>query len=175
MGYRIRLGKVNKQEAEKWRHKPLKELNDFYNEDRADSMYYPEYHTELYEIGKYVSYENGREPYYTKFEVYKEKESEFDILSKEGLGSIIEEYRKETEKYLKELLKSNDIEKYKEHIERKLTEWQGKFGLRPYYLDEQNTDGPIVASWYLEYAIFNLVHIYRFFDWENDYLIYSGW
>jgi len=31
------------------------------------------------------------------------------------------------------------------------------------------------ALFQYEYAIFNLVYIYRTFDWENDYLIYSGW
>jgi hypothetical protein len=174
MGYRIRLGKVNKQEAEKWRHKPLKELNDFYNEDRADSMYYPEYHTELYEIGKYVSYENGRLPYYTCFDIYKENEAEFDILTKEGLGKIIEEIRIEIAGFYRKLLEKTDIEKDK-YINKKINEWNFSFGLKPYYLDEQDTDGAIVCSWDFEYSIFNLVHIYRFFDWENDYLIYSGW
>ena len=59
-------------------------------------------------------------------------------------------------------------------INSKAREWGNKF-LNPYYLDEETTDGAIVKSWEYEYAIFNLVYIYRTFDWENDYLIYSAW
>lgn len=62
----------------------------------------------------------------------------------------------------------------KNHLRGKAEEWSGKY-IRPYYLDEDNTDGEIVSSWKIEYAIFNLVYIYRTFDWKNDYLIYSGW
>lgn len=174
MGYRIRLGKVNKKEAENWRNKSFEELQAFY-ENRSDSMYYPEYHTELYEMGKYINYKDGRSPFYLNFDVDKQCGSEFDILSKEGLGLIIEETRKEVESFLKTLLEKEDIKDYKKYVERKLDEWQGKFGLKPYYLDQEKTDGAIVSSWDWEYSIFNLVYIYRFFDWENDYLIYSGW
>ena len=36
-------------------------------------------------------------------------------------------------------------------------------------------DAQIVSSWEYEYAIFELVRLYKSFDWENNYLIFLGW
>lgn len=176
MGYRIRLGKVNKKTAEKYRHKSFNTLYEYYK-NRKDSMYYPEYHTQLYEIGKYVSYEEGRLPFYTKFDIKEKEESEFDILTKDGLKYIIKEYHKNIfEYYSKVLNKSEEDSRYAiDHIKYNLREWAKNYNLSPYYLDEKKTDGPIVSSWKMEYAIFNLVSIYRFFNWNKNHLIYSGW
>lgn len=54
-------------------------------------------------------------------------------------------------------------------------EWNTKWNLRPYYLDQDKTDGMISGSWKIEYAIFNLTYIYRTFDFKKDLLIYSAW
>jgi hypothetical protein len=43
----------------------------------------------------------------------------------------------------------------------------------PYDIDE-DSDG-IVQSGLYEYAIFELVYIYKTFDWENNYLLFYGW
>lgn len=56
-----------------------------------------------------------------------------------------------------------------EHLRSMRNEWF--FGL-PYDLE----DGiEVTTSWKYEYAIFELVRIYKTFDWENDYLIYYGY
>ena len=44
---------------------------------------------------------------------------------------------------------------------------------RPYSLDRNVPD--IVTSWRYEYAIFEMVRIYKAFDWEKNYLIFYGW
>lgn len=36
-------------------------------------------------------------------------------------------------------------------------------------------DEQIVSSWEYEYAIFELVRLYKSFDWDNNYLIFLGW
>lgn len=174
MGYRVRLGKVEKTAtSELFRNMSLDEIQEYYR-IRDDSPYRPQCHTELYEIGKYVEYEEGREPFYKNFDVYSEYESEFDILSKDGLRAIIEDYRKNIHEFYKDLL-NKSLEHKDSFIESQICEWEGKFFI-PYYLDEGiKTDGFLVKSWKLEYAIFNLVYIYRTFSWDDDYLIYSAW
>jgi hypothetical protein len=181
MGYRVRLGKIPKSAQEKYAH--LTESPD-YEEDgenifgKGNTAYYPTEHTQLYEVGKYVNYPEHRTPFYN----FKLDEEEFDILSKEGLAAIIEEFRNDVFEYYSDLLtavSSNPVAANAgiiEHMSSYASEWEGKW-LKPYYLDESDDhkDGAIVHSWKKEYAIFNLVYIYQTFDWENDFLIISGW
>lgn len=197
MGYRIRLGRIPKFMKEhfvgldyKEATKKAKEIYEsthgkIYDEEDFFAFYHdlPHYE-ELYEIGKYISYEDGREPFFS-FDIYEEEGTEFDIFSKEGLKRIIESYHDNTLKHYQELLENLDIIKnqsneysfikLKDYFTSKLNEWGNKYGLKPYRLDEDSSDGFMTGSWKIEYAIFNLTYIYRTFDWENDYLIYSGW
>jgi hypothetical protein len=146
--------------------------------------YYPSFHTQLYELGKYVDFNDGLEPFYTGFNIQSDCEAEFHIMRKPDLKKIIEEYS--------ELIWGNYIELAKREgscwddekgekdcvqrfLERRAREWNNPF-MTPYRLDEpMGQDGEIAGSWQYEYAIFNLVYIYRTFDWDNDYMIYSGW
>lgn len=189
MGYRSRLGCVSK--CEKDRFSGLG-YEDAIIENGGDdySLYYPPFHEELYELGKYFSFldEKYISSFYD-FDIEKETECEFYILSKEGLKEIIENYRKCIfESYNNLFNIYNNIINNKEDISfenpdvsdigcyfsEKMREWNNEF-CRPYWLDEKKSDGNIVKSWRSEYAIFNLVDIYRTFDWDNDYLIYSAW
>jgi hypothetical protein len=180
MGYRIRLGKISKIIHEtKYKNKTYEELKlKYFFEDSEYYFWRPEEYTQLYEIGKYVSYDQGLSDFYA-FDVFEKEEGEFSILSKEGLKIIIEDYHNNIKNYYKEIidnfeekLKNDDI---KNHFLHTLNNWDNPYCVLPYYLDEEHPDGVIVKSWIREYAIFNLVYIYKFFDWENDYLIYSGW
>lgn len=52
--------------------------------------------------------------------------------------------------------------------------WSGKyFGISPIDLDERRER--ITGDWSYEYAIFELVRLYKIFDWENDDLVLVGW
>lgn len=44
--------------------------------------------------------------------------------------------------------------------------------LTPYNLDEGDE---ITTSWKYEYSIFELVRIYKTFDWKNNVMIYYGY
>lgn len=57
-----------------------------------------------------------------------------------------------------------------EHIRWFRIEWTQ---LTPFNLDDGNER--ITKSWKIEYGIFDLVRIYKTFNWENDLLIYYGW
>ena len=44
---------------------------------------------------------------------------------------------------------------------------------KPYNTDIE--DEKIVNSWLYEYSIFELVRLFKKFDWENDVLLLYGW
>ena len=56
-----------------------------------------------------------------------------------------------------------------EHIRSYRTEWTH---LTPYNLEEGQE---ITTSWKYEYGVFELVRIYKTFDWKNDVMIYYGY
>ena len=174
MGYRSRLGRVSKTMKRRCSGLDYGQADILAGDNQ--SPYYPEFHTELFELGKYFDSPDDLTEFYD-FDMYKEAESEFSVLSKKGLKKIIEMYHDNIAMMYHEASESKD--NACKHIERKVRVWSkysySKHGLLPYYLDEESSDGEIVNSWDYEYAIFNLVHIYRTFDWEKDYLIYSAW
>lgn len=56
-----------------------------------------------------------------------------------------------------------------EHMRSMRTEWTL---LKPYNLDNGDE---ITSSWKYEYGIFELVRIYKSFDWKKNVMIYYGW
>lgn len=164
MGYRIKLGKVSREQADKYRGMSLEQLESEFGEDFA--TYRPPFYTELYEIGKYVNFPEFRVPFYS-FELDDE---EFDVMHRRGLERIIESEHQFLREYYVELLEDSD--QWQRHIREMAEEWNPKYNLYPYSL---NPSKPLVSSWKREYVIFTLVQIYREFDWDNDLLIYSGW
>lgn len=174
MGYRLRLGKIAKTEKAKYSGKSYEEVCAMFNEHDVDvTIRSPEGYKQLHEMGKDVNYRQHTINFYN-FDLNKENEEEFSVMEKSGLKEIIEDYHKKIYGNYKSLLDGEDPTIF---LKSRTTEW-GKFlNLKPYYLDEpaENRDGFIASSWQFEYAIFNLTYIYSTFDWENDYLIYSGW
>lgn len=178
MGYRTRLGRIAKTEREKYKGKTCEEVEAIIN-DEGRGPYRLKEHTELHELGKYVDFNDGLESFYD-FNIVEACESEFHIMTKDNLKVIIDAYHDKIHQHYKELADGKseaDGVEVDVFLQRREKMWSRthNFGLLPYYLDEEHTDGEIVKSWQYEYAIFNLVYIYRTFDWENDYLIYSAW
>lgn len=169
MGYRSRLGKIAKTEKEKYKGKSYEEVAAMMGEYFA--CYRPEAHTQIFGLGKYFEFTKGKTNFYD-FDVEEEEDCEFHIMTKEDLKELIRDYHEVICNMYERLAKGEDD--VQEFINGKVREWRSKF-LNPYYLDEEHTSGEIVKSWKYEYSIFNLVYIYRTFDWENDYLIYSAW
>ena len=174
MGYHNRLGRVAKHHKDAVSGMTYKQAAEYAGKNGA--VYRPTWHTELYEIGKYFSFQSEHlTAFYDTFDVSKECESEFYILTKEGLKELIAYYHSLVHEGLQEI--ASDENRRQHYVDCKLRNWDAKdkYNILPYWLDEENTDGEIVRSWDMEYAIFNLVHIYRTFKWDDDYLIYSGW
>ena len=174
MGYRVKLGSLPKStETNKLRDMTPEEALSFYDY-RLDACYRPEELTHLYEIGKSVSYVNGTfEAFHNKFDCYEWHEAEMYILTKESLITIIQQQEKEVADYYKRLLDEKDPDEIHSYLFGKSNTWRNKFFSSIQY--EEDKDGEMTRSWYTDYAIFNLVYILKTFDFENNYLIYSGW
>ena len=200
MGYRHYLYAVpKKQVAEIQACKTIKDWIDFakrhdYRYDEDDE-YLPPYRVgkELYELGKYseigFKLESERPSLFTSEEL-KEKYSDdgFALLTKDDFKAVIEAYRQKIIDWLESLLNPEDdpiipselSKEERKHltiereIQDKIDSWSGKyFGISPIDLDESRER--ITGDWSYEHAIFELVRLYKIFDWENDDLVLVGW
>lgn len=147
----------------------------------------------IYELGKHseigFKLESERPSLFTSEEL-KERYSDdgFALLTKDDFKAIIEAYRQKIIEWFQNLLNpdrspitSNKLSKeerkrleWEYEIRDKLDAWSGKyFGISPIDLDESRER--ITGDWSYEYAIFELVRVYKAFDWENDDLVLVGW
>lgn len=63
---------------------------------------------------------------------------------------------------------------WEHEIKGKLEKWRGKyFDILPIDLGENRER--ITGDWSYEYVIFELVRLYKVFDWENNDLVLVGW
>lgn len=199
MGYRTYIAKISKTEWEKITDLSKEELYKLYDEDPEDGwVSMNELCNELYEFGKYSEFDD--EKYYTPFfrntetQEYYSDDHDFHIVGKEYLELIIKHYSEKVKSYYTNILKpflnengrfeikSLDSPESKkgameciEHCRSMALEWgvSGWFeDSLPYNLEKKDS---ITTSWKYEYSIFELVYIYKKFDWENDLLIYYGY
>lgn len=148
--------------------------------------------TEIYELGKYseigFKLESERPSLFTSDEL-KERYSDytFALLTKDDFKAVIEAYRQKIVDWFQSLLNPDESQvtvaklskeerkhfEWKYQIEDKLDRWSGKyFGISPINLNENSER--ITDSWLYEYAIFELIRLYKIFDWENDELVLGG-
>ena len=149
--------------------------------------------TNLYELGKYseiaFKIESERPSLFTSDEL-KERYSDygFALLTKDDFKAVIEAYRQKIVKWFQSLLNLDDricfseelgkeqyqFENLKQQVQDKIDSWSGKYwGICPIDLDEDKEH--ITGDWSYEYAIFELVRLYKVFDWENNELVLVGW
>ncbi len=201
MGYRTYIGEISKTEWEKVTDLSLEELRKLHNEDPEDGwVSMTDLCKELYELGKYTEFDDSK--FYTPFFRNKETQDyysgdhDFHIVGKDFFEHIINHYSNNVRKYYDEMLKSfwnpetKDFNidlteltpEYKkslylcvEHcrsmgMEWGVATWFGKDD--PYNLEDGDS---VTTSWKYEYSIFELVRLYKTFDWENNLLIYYGY
>lgn len=200
MGYRHYLYAVpKKQVAEIQACQTTKDLTEFakrhgypYDEDDGWLSLY-KVGKEVYELGKHseigFKLESERPSVFTSDEL-KEKYSDygFALLTKDDFKSVIEFYRQKIIEWFQSLLNPDESQvtapklskeerkhlEWKYEIKDKLDAWSGKyFGIFP--IDLNDDKERITGDWSYEYAIFELVRVYKSFDWKNNELVLVGW
>lgn len=156
-----------------------------------------------YELGKYID-EFPKKYFKTVFknkETQKHftQEHHFFVVEKEFVETLIEYYTEKIRDYYKEYLSPffdggdakagfmktkgtpptpeeiSGMYKLIDHVRSMGMEWgvAGWFDdTRPYSLDDKKE---LVSSWKYEYAIFNLINLYRTFDWKRNVMIYYAY
>ena len=101
------------------------------------------------------------------------------LCSRDDFLFAINTYKQNIINFYKGLLEEDNQNKipieqrHKNHIKNQLSEWENSFGLCP--IDTNLERETINRSWIYEYAIFELVRVYKAFDWENNALVLLGW
>lgn len=179
MGYRNKIAILDIAKREEIKDMTIDQLKKSYNKDYV-SCY--EISKEVYEIGKYWDHDflmKFKRDIFTNPDTnnFFNEESEFYIIGKDGLAAIIEAYRLSIVKYFDSVLNPKlatsvlDINPQK-YLESKAREWDNK-SFKPYNLDL--TSEEIVSSWTHEYAIFELVRIYKSIDETKQLICITGW
>lgn len=178
MGYRLYLGEVSKKEHKKMQAMSYADLCKKYGEFHANGdMIVGVYELVkmIYEFGKYYDPPRTKKIHFFTNKENREVFDEYDfwIVSKKFLKNIIEEERKFIEEWYSK--KAEEREEVLRQQQREMaTEWgAGEWIKSPYNLDINKSE--LVSSWKREYQVFDLVRIYKTFDFEKNFLIYYGW
>lgn len=168
MGWRLSWYKVDKDA-------PLK-----FNEEEDGSIY-PEANGEM------ILWAEGTEVWINMPEEYKDDTKYFEELfidedcdyfevTKAGVAKFIEGYRQIIVKAYKEGMKPDDTRDFNwpaidKYDNEKMWEWERNL---VYDLESNSHDFELATSWKYEYTIFNLIAVYKLFDFENYKLIIIG-
>lgn len=200
MGYRHYMYKISKKTVKQIENKDYDYLSKKYNyewnygteEFDLDIFRLPM--ERIYEFGK-LYYDDTAEriykygkPMFQKKVMEKVEDYNPYVIPKEALLEAITIYTEKVRKYYNGLLEDGETlvgflgietqketskeEKWKRHIEQQIQEWSGQFG-PPYNLKEE-TDY-IVSSWKYEYALFELVRLYKTIDFNKYDLVFLGY
>ncbi len=143
--------------------------------------------TELYEFGKYFEYSDEMYKHGDSLfmsEELNERYSDYGpiVLDPDGILGAIEFYRKKVAGIYEDLLREksenewddrSQFDRLLSHARDYLHWWKPTYGYSPGNL---NVDNPcIVNSWLYEHGYFELIRIYKTFDWENKSMVFMGW
>lgn len=203
MSYRYHVYSITKTFANKIQN--CKNENEFltviqeffpnkYNDKRdniiefGDSFPLYEFCPEIFDFGKDFEIEklvNKSVPLFNSKElndIYEEYKP--ILISKDGFIECIETFKSKIIENYKELLNEAislhktdncDLSNIICHFNSYLKRWENDIipGITAYNLDEDTNN--IVYSPLYEHEIFELVRIYKTFDWENMYMLFLGW
>ena len=168
MGYRTYICQIKKEDYDE---EKIKNNYDYLREKTE----------ELHELGKYYNAND-----FEGFEIVHnlgDDDREYYVITRDSLLAIIKDYHNKTLSYYKSIFtQQKEADHYRDPelpidcVEKKLREWGDdsfKYGLYPYNL--KLNDPCIVNSWSFEYAIFELVRVYKTFNPETHYMVYRGY
>lgn len=188
---------------ELYEHKGKKWSEDPYNMPDYVGVYDVAYDRQ-YELGKYVDSFDKKffKPVFLNKETQEHftQEQEFYIVKQEFVLFLIEHYTEKVRAYYSDLLKDlfdgtelkAEFMKQKDtpikenelsviyrlihHVRDMATEWGVTSFLSDYVPYSTDLDkSQIVTSWKYEYEIFELVRIYKTFDWKKNVMIFYGY
>lgn len=183
MGYRHYIATIDKTLYQQIRNLTKKELADFFK-SLDKNVNRREFVKEVYEMGKYVEADYLKEhsrQFFDKKETnlnYHNEDTELYLITRAGFDAIIESYHKIISDNFAKLLEhhkngtkdmwgEDPVAKY---LIGKGATWENSKNYQPYSL----TGEPITHSWSYEYAIFELVRIYKSINWENQLVVITG-
>ena len=116
--------------------------------------------------------------------LYEHPDKDFYSITKKGFEMIILAFRKKVINWMKLILKSeNDgnhkgclMGEWEMELLRWESEWENPKQERLSYseIDLSNNKWKVSGSWSYKYGIFDLIHVYKIFDWENDMMVVYG-
>ena len=107
------------------------------------------------------------------------KECAPHVVKEHTLKTIINVIKENIIDYYKSLLKGDDTTRYammRTHVEDTIREWEPEF--RPDIMSPINfnrNDEKLTNSWRYEYSIWELVKLYKSFDFEKNTMLFVGW
>jgi predicted heme/steroid binding protein len=185
MGYRTYIAPMPRSEYEMMKDFTKDELLKYKNAEEDGYVgVYNITQKAIYEFGKYTEFDDSKffKPFFTNKDLQDDftSEQDFWVVEKDYLRHIIEFYKKLVQDFYTELLSgithNNSAQIYSvksqelyNHVRSNATEW---LQLSPFDLDKGDA---VTTSWKYEYSIFELVRIYKSFDWENNVMVYYGY
>lgn len=181
MRYRHYFYLVKKSDIEKCNNISLSELKRQYGD--ADGYIdfgevFPR--TEVFEFGKLYYEDTAERIYNTGKPLFGDKECQeyFEdyypfVVGKEGLLEAIKIYKeKAISAYQSLLWDGQEVQcpKMKKFVEGRLYWLQNQFE----NIDESNKY-KVSRSYIYEHAIFNLIHLLKVIDWDNETILFCGW
>lgn len=196
MGYRNYIGSLPRKEYNQIKNFTKEELYKFKKVNDDYIGVYDIVTDNMYALGKYVDQFPKRlfKPVFLNKELQKDftKEHDFYLVGKKFLEVVINDYGLKVRNYYNDLLKDfltdekyprlkdpkdapvQSVVKVLHHIYSMSFEW----GCTPFSDDmpyNLNKGDAVTTSWKFEYAQFELVRIYKTFDFKNNVLIYYGY
>lgn len=173
MGYRNYFYSLPREEYEQIKDMTNAELNLFYKNPPEEEFNYlsiPNIKL-IHEFGKYCDFDINHtlSGFFTN-NSNDDSDTEFSIANRETFRIIIKDYINKITTNYQILVDENNPEKLLQYSIANLSEWDMGWAI------DLNKDNPSIStSWKYEYIVFELVRIYKSFDYKNNILIYCGY
>jgi hypothetical protein len=149
-----------------------KELNKYYTDEHDFNIVTPEFLAYIIDSYKKIVtdyYNDMMNPFFGKKVERYDRDNPTDFLN-----SVNVEYNYPNNKYKFDFSlitqeEQNSLWKIIDHVRSMRTEWTA---ITPYDLSRGDE---VTTSWKYEYVIFELVRIYKTFDWKKNVMIYYGY
>jgi hypothetical protein len=149
-----------------------KELNKYYTDEHDFNIVTPEFLAYIIDSYKKIVtdyYNDMMNPFFGKKVERYDRDNPTDFLN-----SVNVEYNYPNNKYKFDFSlitqeEQNSLWKIIDHVRSMRTQWTA---ITPYDLSRGDE---VTTSWKYEYVIFELVRIYKTFDWKKNVMIYYGY